>query len=149
VPVSGTFYIGWRQYKEYILNVGLDLNSVPGTPVMLYNVGEWMDSDAPGMLLFRPYFYNSNTGTQLRSIPEISPLTCYPNPATERIWFEFPSEYAGEDIFIYMYDTSGRELLHSVLRSNSLDVSGFSPGLYYIRARIGGKPYFSKILINH
>jgi len=149
VPVSGTFYVGWRQYKEFILNVGLDLNTVPSAPVMLYNVGEWMDSEAPGMLLFRPYFYDSNSGTGYRSAPEISPLTCYPNPATERIWFNIPTEYTGEDILIYIYDTSGRELHRSVLRTNNLDVSGFSPGLYYIRARIDGKSYYSKILINH
>ena len=129
--------------------MGLDLNNPPDAPVMLYNVGEWMDSDAPGMLLFRPYFHDSNTGTDFISSPEISSLTCYPNPATERIWFNFPSDYAGEDILVYIYDTSGRELHHSVLRSNNLDVSGFSPGLYYIRARIGSKLYYSKILINH
>jgi hypothetical protein len=148
IPVNGTFYVGWRQYKAYILNMGLDLNSVPNTPVMLYNLGSWLDSDAPGMLLFRPYFYDSSTGIDRESETEMIPLNLYPNPATERIWFQFPSGYQGNDILLSIYDTSGRQISHSILRSNSLDVSEFSPGLYYIRAIIAGKPYFAKVLIN-
>ncbi len=29
VTVSGTFYVGWRQYNQYLLNVGLDKNNRP------------------------------------------------------------------------------------------------------------------------
>lgn len=148
IPVNGVFYVGWRQYKEYILNVGLDLNSVPDPPVMFYNLGDWNSSEAPGMLLFRPYMYDSSTGIDRPAVNEITPLSLYPNPATDRIWFQLPSNSEGEDILLYIFDTSGRQLHHSLLRSNSIDVSGFSPGLYYIRAIIAGQPYFSKVLIN-
>jgi hypothetical protein len=147
VPVSGTFYIGWRQYKPYILNVGLDLNNVPDDPVMFYNLGSWSSSEAPGMLLLRPFIYDSSTGMGRERRTESLPLNIYPNPATDRIWFDIPDNQ-GDAIPVDIYDTSGRQLHHSVLRTNSLDVSGFSPGLYYIRAIIGGEPCFSKVLIN-
>ena len=75
-------------------------------------------------------------------------LEFYPNPANDRIWFQLPVNDPGHDILIDIYDTSGRKLHHSVLRSNSLDISGFSPGLYYLRTTIAGEPYFSKMLIN-
>ncbi len=149
VPVNGPFYVGWRQYKEYILNVGLDLNSNPDSPVMFYNLGNWVGSDAPGMLLFRPYMYDSSTGSDRAAETEMTPLNIYPNPATDRIWFQVPSSNHDDAILVDIYDTSGRQLHHSLLRSNSLDVSGFSPGLYYIRTIIAGKPYYSKVLINH
>ncbi|HER09273.1 MAG TPA: hypothetical protein ENO20_10225, partial [Bacteroides sp.] len=29
VPVNGKFFVGWKQYNEYMLNVGLDLNNRP------------------------------------------------------------------------------------------------------------------------
>ena len=38
VPVDGTFYVGWRQYQTYLLNVGLDMNtrlSPPGHVLQL------------------------------------------------------------------------------------------------------------------
>jgi hypothetical protein len=148
VPVNGDFYVGWRQYKEYILNVGLDLNSDPDPQVMFFNLGSWSASEVPGMLLFRPYMYNSTTGMNRESESELTELKIYPNPATDRIWFDVPSSNEGDEISLSIYDTSGRQLHHSVLRTNSVDVSGFSPGLYYIRAIIAGKPYFSKVLIN-
>ena len=148
VPVDGAFYVGWKQYKEYLLNVGLDLNNRPDSPLMYYNIGSWSESEAPGTILLRPYMYDSSTGMENSAGSEIKALEFYPNPAKDRIWFRLPSNYPGHDILIDIYDTSGRKLHHSVLRSNSMDVSGFSPGLYYLRTTIAGEPYFSKILIN-
>jgi hypothetical protein len=149
IPVDGTFYVGWRQYKQYILNVGLDLNSVPDSPVMFYNLGDWQESEAPGMLLFRPYMQDSSTGIEQEPIQTASALLIYPNPASDRIWIELPSGEQKGELLVDIYDTSGRLLQHSLLYSNSLDVSGLSPGLYYLRALSAGESYYSKILINH
>ena len=148
VPVNGTFYLGWRQYKPYTLNMGLDKNSVPDSPVMFYNLGSWISSEAPGMVLFRPFLYEPSTGIDRAAASDLSPLNLYPNPASDRIWIQVPSGSEGLDIPLYIYDTSGRQLYHTVLRSNSLDVSEYAPGLYYIRAIIAGEPYYSKVLIN-
>lgn len=146
VPVNGPFHVGWRQYKPYTLNMGLDLNNNPDSPVMFYNIGSWVSSEAPGMVLFRPYLYESTTGIDHPSAPEH--LNFYPNPASERIWFELPSGSEGKDIPVNVYDTSGRQLYNGVLRSNSLDVSEYASGLYYIRVLIEGKAHYSKVLIN-
>jgi hypothetical protein len=149
VPVHGTFYVGWRQYKPYTLNMGLDKNSEPDSPVMFFNIGLWASSEAPGMVLFRPYMYDPLSGTGPATATDLTPLNIYPNPASERIWFDISSGSEGKDIPVYIYDTSGRQLHHTVLRSNSLDVSEYAPGLYYIRVLMGGVPYYSKVLINH
>jgi len=149
VPVNGPFYVGWRQTKEFLLNVGLDLNNPPDAPVMFYNQGTWISSGAPGMLLFRPYMYEVSTGMQPPNSAALTPLKLYPNPANERIWIQVPSGLENEHLVIDIYDNSGRQLQRSELQSNSLDVSGLSPGLYYIRAIISGEPYYSKVLINH
>ena len=62
VTVSGPFFVGWRQDKEYILNVGLDLNSRPNPQVMYFNMGNWESSTAPGVIMFRPFLYDETTG---------------------------------------------------------------------------------------
>lgn len=147
VPVNGTFYVGWRQYKPFLLNMGLDKNRVPASPVMYYNMGSWQSSQAPGTVLFRPYLYDTSTGTNHNG-QVMTPLTIYPNPAGERIWLQVPTGAEGETFPVYIFDTSGRQLHHSLLRSRELDISGLAPGLYYIRAIISGEPYFSKLLIN-
>jgi len=148
IPVNGPFYVGWRQYKPYILNMGLDKNNVPDAPVMFYNIGNWISSEAPGMVLFRPFMHEPSNGIDLDKESALEPLSLYPNPASERIWFEIPFASEGKDIPVFIYDTSGRQLHHSVLRSNSLDVSQYTPGLYYIRILIDGEPYYSKVLIS-
>lgn len=146
VPVNGTFYVGWRQYKPYTLNMGLDLNRVPGSTIMYYNMGSWIDSEAPGMVLFRPYLHDYATGTEGKHL--IKALTIYPNPASDRIWIQVPDAFEGQELPVQIYDSSGRQLRSGVLHSRELDISGLAPGLYYIRARIAGEDYFSKLLIN-
>jgi hypothetical protein len=148
VSVNGTFYVGWRQYKPYTLNMGLDKNLVPDSPLMYYNMGSWRSSEAPGQVMFRPYLYETGTGTDQDKNPEPASLNIYPNPASERIWFQVPPGAEGEEIPVYIYDTSGRQLHHSILRSKELDVSNLAPGLYYIRALMAGEFYYSKVLIN-
>lgn len=148
VPVNGPFFVGWRQYKPFTLNMGLDRNSEPVSPVMYFNLGSWASSEAPGMVLFRPFMYDPSTGIEHSEQTALTPLSIYPNPASERIWLQVPFGSEGKDIPLYIYDTSGRELHHTVLRSNSLDISAYPPGLYYIRIIIAGEPYYSKVLIN-
>ena len=147
VPLNGTFYVGWRQYKPYTLNMGLDKNNVPASPVMFYNMGNWMSSEAPGMVLFRPYLFEGVTGTGPESTPELSLLSIYPNPASERIWFQLPPDSDGKEIQVYLYDSSGRILHQGLLHGKELNISGFAPGLYYIRAHMEDKVYYSKVLI--
>jgi hypothetical protein len=146
VPVNGTFYVGWRQYKPYTLNMGLDLNRVPGSTIMYYNIGSWIDSEAPGMVLFRPYLYDYATATEGEHI--LKELSIYPNPATDRIWIRVPDNFVGQELPVQIYDSSGRQLQSTVLHSHELDLSGLAPGLYYIRALMAGEAYFTKLMIN-
>jgi hypothetical protein len=146
VPVNGTFYVGWRQYKPYTLNMGLDLNNT-STQAMYFNMGSWLDSEAPGMVLFRPYMYDPTTGIGQAPEQEIKVLNFYPNPASEQIFLQLPPGFEEEDILVNMYDASGRQIHQEVLRSNMFDVTGYPSGLYFIRAIISGESYYSKILI--
>ncbi len=148
VPVNGPFYVGWRQYDPYILNIGLDLNNIPDSPLMYYNIGSWVSSEAPGVVLLRPYLYDPSTNIEQERKEELKALSIYPNPARDRIWLKLPGASEEEDIQVYIYDTSGRQLHHSILRSNEIDVSGYTPGLYYIRVLISEESFYSKVLIN-
>lgn len=147
VTVSGPFFVGWRQDKEYLLNVGLDRNNRPDPHVMYFNLGNWEPSTAPGVMMFRPFLYDETTGLPDKH-SEARDLEIYPNPASDRIWFSLPEDTEGEEILVRIYDASGRQVHDSVLRSRSMDLSGFTPGMYFIRAQSGTRSYFSKLLIN-
>lgn len=148
VPVNGPFYVGWRQYNEFILNVGLDRNNKPAPTVMFYNLqGTWETSAAPGVMMFRPFLYDP--ATDLDGIPsESASFHIYPNPASDLVYFQIPGVAEGTRIQIEMFDASGRMVGSSFTQTNSVDVSSFSTGVYYIRALFNRSVYHSKLLIN-
>ena len=148
VSVHGQFYVGWRQYNEFLLNVGLDLNNKPVPAVMFYNLqGIWQSSTAPGVMMFRPFLYDESTNLPTTTA-ETASLHIYPNPATDRFFFEIPFDAAGRSIRIEIFDASGRLVEHAVTYSNSIDISTFPSGIYFVRALAGSRIYHSKLLIN-
>jgi len=148
VAVDGTFYVGWRQYNEYLLNVGLDKNSRPSSQVMFYNIqGSWQSSEAPGVMMFRPYIYDETAGLE-DAIPAYTAMHIYPNPAKDRIYFQLPPSAEGKDLLIEILDASGRVIRKTICRSTSMDISDLAQGIYYIRAISGSIIYHSKLLVN-
>jgi len=148
VQVNGAFYVGWRQYNEYMLNVGLDLNNRPVPSVMYYNFqGTWEPSRAPGVMLFRPFLYDETTGEN-KTTALSNALSIYPNPASDQFFFYIPGADNETGIHMEIFDISGRLMDRSVTYDNSRDISSLPAGIYYIRARIGKTTYHSKLLIN-
>jgi len=148
VPVDGPFYVGWRQYNKYLLNVGLDLNSRPTSTVMYYNIqGIWQVSEAPGVIMFRPYLYDETSGIG-RVDKVYTDMQIYPNPAKDQIYFQVPPSSYGAGLRIEVLDATGRLIRQTISYSNNMDISALSPGIYYIRAISGSIIYHSKLLVN-
>ena len=141
------FYVGWRQYNQYMLNVGLDLNNRPSPHVLYYNYqGEWEESNAPGVILLRPFLYDETVGI---SDPDINSrsLQVYPNPAYDHIYLSLPDESHGTDFRAELYDASGRLALHRVIRDGQLDVGALSGGIYFLKLYAPGQVYHAKVFI--
>ena len=148
VPVDGPFFIGWKQYNQYMLNVGLDLNNRSSPAVMYYNLQpDWRLSDRKGIMLFRPFIYDETTGITKSNEASFS-LQVYPNPAKDVIYFKIPEVDINANLRIEIIDASGRLIRQIETHSRSLDISDLSQGIYYIRTISGSIIYHSKILIN-
>ena len=158
VEVDETYYVGWKQFNEFMLNVGLDLNNKPAPTVMYYNLqGPWQASMAPGVMMFRPFLYDETTGEKPH-IPATGSLHVYPNPAYDRIFFELPGHESGDKVEVEIFDASGRMVIQEVFHSNSLDITPLPAGIYYLRAwsssawpgesGSGRTIYSAKVLIN-
>jgi hypothetical protein len=151
VTVDGTFYVGWRQYNEYMLNVGFDMNNRPSSPVLFYNLGgSWEKSGFPGVIMLRPFLYDEATGAIVpETLPEGIPgsLHLYPNPASDWIRVTIP-EKGQEEYPLEFYDFSGRLVGQQSIGNGQLDVSRYAAGIYYLRLRAGYRYYHAKLLIN-
>ena len=147
VPVNGTFFVGWRQYNQYLLNIGLDLNNRPSS-VMYYNFqGQWESSEAPGVIMMRPFLYHEPTSSH-QVMDETPTLLIYPNPASDRIHIKWPPSPGFEERKLEIFDASGRLLVSSIEITEHYDISSLPPGIYYIRAMAGQTTYRNKLVIN-
>ncbi len=129
VPVSGTFYVGFTQFTNDFLQVGLDKTQNFGDRIH-YNVGGgWVQNkDVTGALLIRPHVrVSGKAGGNLG--PE-NTLKVYPNPAIEEVRVE------GRFTSLQVLDSFGREITLPRISENTGEVLNFKdqqPGLYLIK----------------
>ncbi len=128
--VNGTFYIGWVQSEEDILNVGFDVNNDASSNVFYNTTGAWNNSQFPGSLLIRPVFGDSIYVDNVNEIKKKDNIyTIYPNPANSFISIDnFNEEYANISIF----NVFGQELIKTNNPRN-INISNLSKGVYFIK----------------
>jgi hypothetical protein len=131
IPISGTFYVGWRQIESNALNVGFDANTNVNSKIFYSVDGElnWFNSSYPGALMIRPVV-SSKMDYQL-STEEIerleSPLVLYPNPFTETINFSYSDKGT-----IQIFSLDGK-MVHQAEWSETIHVSNLTSGLFIVR----------------
>ncbi len=129
VPVSGTFYVGFTQFTNDFLQVGLDKTQNFGDRIYFNVGGGWVQNkDVTGALLIRPHVsLSGKAGGNL--IPE-NTLRVYPNPAIEEVRVE------GEFTYLQVLDSYGREITLPRMAGNTGELLNFKdqqPGLYLIK----------------
>lgn len=98
VSVSGTFYVGWRQFESDRLNIGLDRN-IDNTDHIFFSVdggATWENSTEPGSVMIRPIFstaLNNTLGVQELNNEQVS--TVYPNPTRNKVTIDPVGEFDG------------------------------------------------------
>ncbi|MEQ9097974.1 MAG: T9SS type A sorting domain-containing protein [Imperialibacter sp.] len=132
VVVSDTFYIGYRQYTDNFVGIGLDKNNNTGDRIY-FNVGNgWVQNErTEGSLMIRPVFENvpfrSVTGLDEKPIEE---LTIYPNPSQGIVHFSEKPDA------VFIADVSGRSFpvqLSDTQRPWSIDLTHLPKGLYFVQ----------------
>lgn len=135
VPVTGTFYIGWRQLDALRLGVGLDQNTDKheNTYYSLDGGVNWEQSQIPGSVMIRPIFSTSmdpELGVK-PIIKELVELTIYPNPSNGQ--FNVQSSY-GDTGEIHVFSIMGELILSTT--EQSFDLSRQPDGMYLIKSSV-------------
>ena len=76
-------------------------------------------------------------------------MNIYPNPVHDELFVEL-SEDLDSEIFVYIYDEQGREMLRQKQGSGiqRIDVSHWSPGIYQVCAISDDNRTLTKVLVN-
>jgi hypothetical protein len=133
IYVTGPVYIGFQQQQNFPsgIHLGFDKNTSSNSR-MFYNVGSgWVNTTvANGSYMIRPVFGESYGIT---SLPEefagVSQVGVYPNPATNRLYFQFDESNPPYSLLIY--DLTGRIVYNGNFNS-SLECHDWSSGHYFV-----------------
>lgn len=123
--VPKSYFIGWEQPNDVLLNIGIDLNSSV-TKRLYYNLGfEWESSVQTGALLMRPIVgtYDANTSVDDMYISDIQ---IYPTIASSNVIIQSNEEIAQ----ICVYDLNGACVL--VTSQSQFSVASLANGIYVV-----------------
>ena len=147
VSLIGTFFVGWEQITNDILNLGLDKNSV-ANDYMLYNIGGgWVNSQFQGAWMIRPIV--NFDAPIVSSLSEQLVIDCkiYPNPFSEKtsIYFNNNSQRTFK-----LFDMMARTVRSFSSSENIIDIykENLSKGIYFIQVSEGNVMQTKKLILN-
>ncbi len=133
LPITGRFYVGWRQFDSDRLNVGLDAN-IDNSSKTFYSLdggASWASSGIPGSIMIRPIFsteMDASLGLRDEISSVSSEVTVFPNPTSDIVTVKVENGlYTGVQVF----DLMGRMIVGT--DSNQVDLSGNPDGVYIFK----------------
>ena len=144
--ITGTFYVGWIQTTDDLLNIGLDRNNVSNN-YMYYSTGSsnFLNSQYPGSWMIRPIV--SQESLILNHKDLLSETSIFPNPFSENLYIESTSS---EPRTYSLYNLNGKLIYRIKDSSNKIVIprSNFSKGMYLLEITSPSINIHKKILIN-
>ena len=147
IELKGSYFVGWEQVSQDMLNVGFDRNNI-NNDKLFYNLqGGWVMSGLQGTLMLRPVFGKDNgPTTDIPSEPISETTKLYPNPASDAVTIEVEGET--QNSYAQLYDLTGRVLMQ-LHYNQQVDVSGLPSGVYLVRiTNHRGKTETKKLIIS-
>jgi hypothetical protein len=139
--IADTFYVGWIQTDDILLNVGFDMNNDASEKVF-YNIGSgWVNIPFEGSVMIRPVFSDA----EIVSAEEVrqNEISVYPNPANDQLHIE--AEGINDIALMDMY---GRQV-RSCNNCNTLSVQELPSGFYMLRINTEQGIITRKVIVNH
>ncbi|MBH83131.1 MAG: hypothetical protein CMP70_00450 [Flavobacteriales bacterium] len=144
VSVSGPVFIGWQQYYDEIINIGLDKNTI-NNDRMFYNLGSgWNQSncaDCDGTWMIRPVF-GSLTASSIENGLSNS-FSVFPNPASSSVNVEYDEPHT-----ISIINLSGKQVYKNFSEGRlNIDLQSFSKGVYILETKSNYQKHRKKLVV--
>ncbi len=140
VPVSGSFYIGWRQLDDAKLCIGLDRN-INNKDKIFYSVNggaTWVNTVFDASLLIRPIFSTALDATLgIKNTPKIEHYSfeAFPNPTSDNLTIRTTHpNYEGAEL----YNLNGQLMRSFDMQEMTVNVSDLLQGIYLLRDKQTG-----------
>lgn len=154
LKLTGTFFIGFEQKTNYLLNIGFDTHH-DASENMFYNTdGIWRQSLMTGSLMMRPILYQYYNPFDIEELSDEDQWKIYPNPVNAGVLNLENSRFDGTELqnsgtSISLYDMLGREMLRSAW-SSTISTAHLPEGMYilHISNQDRSIQHVHKVLIN-
>jgi hypothetical protein len=144
LSVIDTIYVGFTQFSNDFIYVGLDKSNDTGQDVFFNVTGSWeQNQEVRGSLMMRPHF-SLEPPKEVTEESGSAGIIAYPNPVIERLFIEGAT---GE---VKIFDAYGRQInvpVESFERGKILNFAGSEKGVYVIRAWTNNQPNSIRILV--
>lgn len=90
--------------------------------------------------------YNGSPLVGVRTLPTLSGFSVFPNPATERVSFNFEGYSTDKPVAFSIRDLLGREVFSGMASGKQVDVKGLISGIYILSVESGGKRGVARIV---
>ncbi len=128
---AGTFYIGYIQIEDDMLNHGFDLNRVNNSKIF-YNIsGSWVNSQFQGSLMIRPVFGELTETPTTSVIVDLNTMNLYPNPANDS--FKISNSEVNKEVTVQIFSISGQLVGQQKNNGESINVTHLPNGIYMVR----------------
>jgi hypothetical protein len=142
--VSDTLFIGFTQFTNDFIYIGLDKSNNSGSEVFFNVNGSWeQNQEVQGSLMMRPHFSLDPIVAQTGNEGETS-IRVYPNPVTESLYLE------GNIGDVIVFDSFGRQInipVDTYEKGKILNFVGNNKGVYVVRAWTGKKSNSIRVLV--
>lgn len=126
VKLKGKYFIGWKQTKDFMLNIGVDLNTVIKQKLYYSTTTEWNRSEVEHPLMIRPVF-GKELILDIDDAEVDTDFSVYPIPASDHIYLDVDNENEFETISLI--NILGRVVVQ-VPFETQIDVSHLPAGVY-------------------
>jgi len=148
--LEGKFFIGWQQTKEFMINIGVDLNTVVKQKLFYTFNNEWERSAVEHPLMVRPVFGDEHTeAVAVHDKGDLSEslFDAYPVPADNYVNISLAGAEA-DDIQVKVYSVTG-QLVYQRGFERLIDVSSWKDGVYYIQIQSSNCLQSKQIVVKH
>lgn len=143
VEINGTFYIGFTQFTNDFLYVGLDKTFDNGEEIFFNATGSWVQNETvEGSLMMRAHLLET---PPFESESEASAeLKVFPNPVLDLLFIE------GNVSTVNIYDPMGRNIILPISeneKGKSVNFEGMQRGIYVLKTTFGEEQKSFRILV--
>jgi hypothetical protein len=149
VYVNQVFYAGLIQTTPEFLNIGWDANR-DNSNRFFYNIhGEWKNTAFSGSPMIRPVVGRPLPHAPVKSYKK-GGMNIYPNPAVDILYIDLEPGIERGLVRYKLFNRHGQMVYHGTGNNNSIELSSFPPGIYFLQAGFGSAIIETKkILITH